>query len=309
MRFTVKYIDTLLGIYIFRGSDWKPKRIKNKFALPCALTRCALPSKEACIFQAGASYFIIMEMLSKSEFSAFKEHEKTIETTKEGFIACGNALGAIQEGKLYRAAFDTFEEYCKEKWGWERAHAYRLIEAAEIGMSPIGDKIKNESQARAIAKVPKKDRKKVLKEAAKDGDLTAAKITEAASEILDDPKKKVIVRDKNDNPIPEDLIPLWNRGQEVQDMLLTLAKMRTHLLKAQEEDDLLYRAINYSATITHIENSRISLKLARPHAVCWTCQGRNPKKCAGVCKGTGLVSKFAWDNLCPKEIKGMLCKV
>lgn len=255
----------------------------------------------------GAEILLTMEMLTKSEWSALKEHEKTIETTKDGFIACGNALGAIQDKKLYRAEFDTFEEYCKEKWGWHRSYVYRLIESAEIKMSPIGDKIENESQARAIAAVPKKDRKKVLKEAAKDGDLTAAKITEAA-ETFETPKEKVVIRDKNGKQIPEDLIPLWNRGQEVQDMLLTLAKMRTHLLKAQEEDDLLYRAINYSATITHIENSRIALKLARPHAVCWTCQGRNCKKCAGVCKGTGLVSKFAFDNLCPKEIKAMLCK-
>ena len=46
----------------------------------------------------------------------------------------------------------TFEEYCKERWGMNRAHAYRLIDAAEVvnNLSPIGDIPANESQARPL---------------------------------------------------------------------------------------------------------------------------------------------------------------
>lgn len=246
-----------------------------------------------------------MEMLSKSEYSELKSNEKIIETTKEGFVACGNALGAIQEKKLYRAEFETFEEYCKEKWGWHRAYVYRLIEAAEIKMSPIGDKIENEAQARAIAAVPKKERKAVLKKAEAHGKLTAASIAEAANE---EPKKKEITLDKTGFVIPEDLVLLWTRGQEVQAMVTAIGRIKGMVKTAQEDDDLLYRALNFSSTLTHLENSQRSLKSALPYAVCWVCSGRNHKKCT-MCKGTGLVSEFSWESFCPKEVKDIRSKV
>ena len=49
----------------------------------------------------------------------------------------------------------TFEEYCKERWGMNRAHAYRLIDAAEVvnNLSPIGDIPVNESQARPLTQL------------------------------------------------------------------------------------------------------------------------------------------------------------
>jgi hypothetical protein len=55
--------------------------------------------------------------------------------------------------RLYRREYAGFDEYCREKWGWKRDHAYRLIDAAEVvKVSPIGDKIKTESQARELGK-------------------------------------------------------------------------------------------------------------------------------------------------------------
>ena len=47
----------------------------------------------------------------------------------------------------------TFEAYCKERWGWGRAHAYRLIDSAKVAeaLSPTGDTPSNERQARELA--------------------------------------------------------------------------------------------------------------------------------------------------------------
>ena len=47
-------------------------------------------------------------------------------------LVSGLALMEIRDGRLYRAEFGTFEEYCNQRWGWERAHAYRLIDAAQV---------------------------------------------------------------------------------------------------------------------------------------------------------------------------------
>jgi hypothetical protein len=46
-------------------------------------------------------------------------------------LEVGNAIREIRDSKLYKETHSTFEEYCWERWGWKRAHAYRQIEVAE----------------------------------------------------------------------------------------------------------------------------------------------------------------------------------
>ena len=64
--------------------------------------------------------------------------------------------GGGGDAKLYRASYGTFEDYCRERWGMKRAHAYRLIESSAVvgNLSPIGDIPATESQARPLAKLP-----------------------------------------------------------------------------------------------------------------------------------------------------------
>jgi len=58
------------------------------------------------------------------------------------FIEVGTTLAEIRDSKLYREQYTTFNAYCKERWGWGRAHAYRMIQSAKIGkrLSPMGDR-------------------------------------------------------------------------------------------------------------------------------------------------------------------------
>ncbi len=53
----------------------------------------------------------------------------------------GVALAKIQDLQLYRKNYDTFEDYCRNRWKRSRPHAYRLIDAAVVpqNLSPIGD--------------------------------------------------------------------------------------------------------------------------------------------------------------------------
>jgi hypothetical protein len=51
----------------------------------------------------------------------------------------------------------TFEEYCRERWGMSRIHAYRLIESAAVvgNLLPIGTSLPTtESQARPLTTLP-----------------------------------------------------------------------------------------------------------------------------------------------------------
>ena len=95
----------------------------------------------------------------------------------------GESLAAIRDARLYRQTHDTFEAYCKERWGWSKQHAYQLIESAQAA-STIVDKsaITKESQARELAKVEPQRRQEVIERAteATGGNLTARAIAEAA---------------------------------------------------------------------------------------------------------------------------------
>lgn len=70
--------------------------------------------------------------LTATETERLSALEMTIEQGLQTFVEVGNALMEIRDGRLYRAAFGTFEEYCRERWQRERRWAYQLIEAAQV---------------------------------------------------------------------------------------------------------------------------------------------------------------------------------
>lgn len=92
------------------------------------------------------------------EQSRLEELEVVIERGQQTFIDVGLALAEIRDSKLYRQGFATFEDYCKERWGWERRRAYELIASSEAVASMCSTEhilppVSNERQARELAKI------------------------------------------------------------------------------------------------------------------------------------------------------------
>ncbi|WP_433227386.1 hypothetical protein [Microtetraspora malaysiensis] len=80
--------------------------------------------------------------------------EAALDHLRLAFWIAGRALQVIRDARLYRATHGTFEDYCLERWGMSRPHAYRLIaewSLAErlLSVSPIGDKM-SESHVRVL---------------------------------------------------------------------------------------------------------------------------------------------------------------
>jgi len=107
------------------------------------------------------------------------ELEKVINRGKKGFVEVGRALAEIRDLRLYKPEFKSFEDYCQEKWGWTKQHAYRLIECAPVVKS--NPQVTSINQARELARVPEADRAEVLEAALEAGPLTARAIREAGS--------------------------------------------------------------------------------------------------------------------------------
>ena len=95
----------------------------------------------------------------------------------------------IRDKRLYRASHGTFEAYCKEHWGTNWAHAYRLIESAEItdNLSPVGDIPKTECQDRPLTQRSPEEQHEAWSravETAPEGKVTAKHVETVVSFFL-----------------------------------------------------------------------------------------------------------------------------
>ena len=94
----------------------------------------------------------LVHMLYRNERLALQRHEKVIECARRYRLLEAQALKAIRTGRLYRANHDTFEDYCKHRWGFTRIQGHRLCAWAEVAdnLLPIGITPTRESHARPL---------------------------------------------------------------------------------------------------------------------------------------------------------------
>ena len=72
---------------------------------------------------------VVTNILSYEEECDRLHLEQRVE---QAFYQAGKALEELHNRKLYRSTHRTFEEYCKDRFGFERRHPYRLIEAVGV---------------------------------------------------------------------------------------------------------------------------------------------------------------------------------
>jgi hypothetical protein len=70
--------------------------------------------------------------LTAAETDRLVELEQAVDRGLQTFVEVGQALAEIRERKLYRASHDTFERYCRERWGFTRQRALQFIDAAAV---------------------------------------------------------------------------------------------------------------------------------------------------------------------------------
>ena len=95
--------------------------------------------------------------LSAEERENLAQCEAVVQRGLQTFLDVGQALLSIRDGRLYRGTHDTFETYCRERWGMARQRAYQLIDAAQVvrNVSTVVDIVPaNERQARPLTRLP-----------------------------------------------------------------------------------------------------------------------------------------------------------
>jgi hypothetical protein len=235
-----------------------------------------------------------LNILTRPQAERYKKLKLFIKVWVSDRFEVGKALAEIKEDKLYRTEYPTFEEFVKTEYGIERAHAYRLIEAAEVKrLSPKGD-ISNISQANALAKVSPEKRGEVMAKAGADGKVTAKSIEAAAKPT------RTIDLDRTGLPIPESILADWQRAEETASELMG----KVSDVKCAVErglDDIIFAEVTNS-TVADLQNAYTALKTVQPWAVCTAC-GSHQRKTCRLCKGRGFISKFLFDHAVTAETK------
>lgn len=151
--------------------------------------------------------------MSASESRHLKSLEKRISEGLQTFREVGEALIEIRDNRLYRETHGSFELYCADKWGLDRARAYQLMAASTVSVI-LGKPahLANEGQARELAPLANEN-----PEAAKQ---VWAKVEER-SEATGKPVTAALIRQVRGEVLsPEDPAPVQTPSMRlVQDMV------------------------------------------------------------------------------------------
>lgn len=221
------------------------------------------------------------EKLKHGEWLPWIEHNMPFaERTARNYIRLYNE----RESLLRHQIADLTEAY---KW---------LVEPnlPEIPFKTNPDPVEK-SVPSAPAKVPQKSKPKPAEVEAQ----AVADIRQAQGNIG--------VVDELGYPIPANHVPLWDRRQEVQDLLTQLTRIKTALEQYRANNDILFREVALQGIISELQHVRYCVKMARPYVVCLNCQGRNSDDC-DACKGRGMISEFRYSSI-DSKLKAMRAKM
>ena len=133
------------------------------------------------------------------------------------FLDVGVALAEIRDRRLYIEGHDTFEDYCRERWGMSKTHANRLIASAAT-LEVLGDveeRPANEAQVRPLTLLPPDRQAEAWDRAvvASHGHVTAASVARVVDEMLAEGSAKVHVK-----PVSKTAVRFIDRDRMVRDL-------------------------------------------------------------------------------------------
>lgn len=114
------------------------------------------------------------------------------------------------------------------------------------------------------------------------------------------PKKPEAVKvlDNIGNIVPPNLVDLWNGRGVVAEAGKAVRAVRLVIKKAEDKQDPAWAGLNFSSTLSHLDNVLAQVEGSVPHCVCLFCQGIGCKACSGV----GIMTEFQYKNA-PKDMK------
>jgi DNA repair photolyase len=147
--------------YVTNGSAswWADRREQGAVLLGEVAKKMKLTAIDAQVLQPTP--------LSSADRRFLEEKEGVVTQGVRASIAAAKALFEIHTykgGLLWRQAYLSFEAYCRDRWDYRKAHAYRLVNCGDLvtelqEKSPKGDRLpRTESEARPLLVLPREAR-------------------------------------------------------------------------------------------------------------------------------------------------------
>jgi len=151
-------------------------------------------------------------ILTETDRHDLIEFESTIKIGLQTFYDVGTALAGIRDRRLYREQYDTFEDYCRERWEIASSRARQLIGAAEV-MENVKSvtmvTLQNERQARPLTSLAPARQREAWQQAvetAPEGKVTGAHVQQVVDQFS--PKGETVTA------IPEIWLPFVTTAGE-----------------------------------------------------------------------------------------------
>ena len=116
----------------------QPPSRRRKKATPAASDDSTLPNdlaeKDISLQENAGSAIITVTAVEVEELTEEEQSDRLYleRRVERAVFEAGKALAQLRDRRLYRSTHSTFEEYCKDRFGFERRHPYRLIEASAV---------------------------------------------------------------------------------------------------------------------------------------------------------------------------------
>lgn len=138
----------------------------------------------------------------KPVVSELAQHEAVIRDGLQTFVAVGNALAAIRDGKLYKETHKTFEDYCRQKWNMVASRARQLIAAStavESVESVTTVTPRTEAQVRPLVGLEPEQQREAWQAAveASDGKPTAKHVEAAVERVAPQRAERISYKPSN----------------------------------------------------------------------------------------------------------------
>jgi hypothetical protein len=182
--------------------------------------------------------------------------EETIRENLKAFYEIGRALKEIRDTRLYKMVlgYETFEDYCKDRWDMGRDYSYKLIGSAQVveNLENVDHGIQkpvSEPQTRPLTKLSPPLQVEAWKQSIKtapDGKITAAHVSKTVRRIIsgkNEKKDPIVVP----TPIPKSVVDLPKKQTKRQIDLQQKFYRKDHTITER--------------TAFHVRNSNIGFEM------------------------------------------------
>ena len=261
-------------------------------------------------------------LTDEEEQKQLAEIEQQIYKCTLSYLEIGRWLSIIQNNKLYRSLFPTFERYLKDRAGILPARAYRLISSwrcydhlqghsnilpdSEWQIRPLTTLDKEQwlpAWERALEKSPGPrprgvDVGKAAKEFLDDEGTDAD--TDADTDTPTPQSEQAVVTDELDNALSGRPSVAFNKLDQFKQFNRIMNDARRALV-ALATDDEIGAHIDGNSLNTQLRNVQIAIRWGKPYALCPFCKNLTGDGCR-TCKKRGWVTKAIYDKA-PESIK------